>query len=144
MKTNLKVKYGDSTHEVEGKLLTVFCHDGSHDVKILDEDVQEINAWQTIEAANKLTEEHWKFLKSVPEFRKLFECVFKQEVINLETDTVPLRLHGSGVRHVVGMILLISEACAKGKRPHLVYPESHLHPRAQLGLVDMIRKFQGA
>jgi hypothetical protein len=47
-------------------------------------------------------------------------------------------MHGKGVQHIVGLILLTDAAIGLGLNPFWRLPESYLHPKFQLGLGDLI------
>lgn len=117
------VAIDDQLHVIEGKRLTLVCHKDDMNVKILDQDVMEINPEMTLSMAAELTHEQWQFLRQQPVFREKFGLVFK----GIEP---PDNLHSAsmGIKHVTGMIILIAQAIGTGKRPFLRLPESFLHP----------------
>ena len=47
------------------------------------------------------------------------------------------------VRHVVGLIILMTEAVMLGKVPFIKLPETYLHPRHQANLADMLAQWSG-
>jgi hypothetical protein len=87
----------------------------------------------TVPCADALTVETWNQIRTIPNFLKMWHCIFPSV-----TPPETLKGEGLGYRHVVGMLVLIVQALAKGKRPFLRFPETYLHPAAQLGLGDLL------
>ena len=114
--------------------INILCHHG--DVNIVNDrkDVYEITPEKTLAMAEAVTDEAWQQIKQNERFVKRFRLVFP----TIDLPDHPLQLHGSGVRHVVGLILLTDMALDTGKQPLWRFPESHLHPSAQLGLADLL------
>lgn len=98
----------------------------------------------TMALARRLTPEHWQWLRQQPRFMELLRCVFPAHDYPDAAFSPSLTMHGSGMQHVVGMIVLILAAQREGKRVFLRYPESCLHPSAQLGLGDMLIRMGAA
>ena len=99
----------------------------------------EIGSPATTERAQKLTQEELDAFRA-GDAARLFEMVFASQDIKLPKTIKELRQAGSGVLHVVGMIVMILEAYASGNfRVYLKFPETHLHHKAQIGLVEMLR-----
>lgn len=116
------------------KPINILCHDGT--VNIVNDrlDVYEITPEKTMAMAEAVTDEAWQQLKANDRFVKRFRLVFP----TIDLPDHPLQSHGSGVRHVVGLILLTDMALDSGKQPFWRTPEAHLHPSAQLGLADLL------
>lgn len=119
--------------------LTLLCHKG--DVNIINDDANSatIDPQATMAMAARIDAEvgTWEWLKGDAGFMKLLRYVFTEK--DYPTfEPHPLRTHGNGLRHVVGLIVLIKQAQANGKRPFIVFPETYLHPSAQLGLGDLL------
>lgn len=114
--------------------INILCHHG--DVNIVNDrkDVYEITPEKTLAMAEAVTDEAWQQIKQNERFIKRFRLVFP----TIDLPDHPLQSHGSGVRHVVGLILLTDMALDTGKQPMWRFPESHLHPSAQLGLADLL------
>lgn len=117
------------------KPINLLFHDGTVNIQNDREDVFEIDPLATIDAASKITPAEWAVLKHNSQFMRLFRLVFPD--IDLPEDHT-LQMHGAGVRHVVGLILLTHYAVRLGKAPFWRTPEAHLHPKAQLGLTDLL------
>jgi hypothetical protein len=128
------------TTEVGDKPVTLLCHKG--DVHITPTDQVEIGPEQTLARAGNVTQKEWEDLRNDASFIQLFNIVFP------EMSPLPDRItqQGTGVRHVVGMLLLLCEAitATPPRRPFLRYPESFLHPSAQSKLADLIILLSGA
>lgn len=116
------------------KPINLICHRDDVVIKNDRSDVVSIEPSDTIAYSNALSAEDWTQLKASTEFMRLFRLVFT----DIELLDHPLQSHGHGVRHVVGLILLTLDAMRQGKRPFWRFPESHLHPRSQLGLADLV------
>lgn len=116
------------------KPISIICH--RDDVVIENDlsDVVSIDPGMTIKCASEIDDDTWTQLKLHPEFMRLFRLVFP----TIELPDHSLQLHGSGVRHVVGLLVLTFNAMHDGKRPLWRFPESYLHPSAQLGLADVL------
>lgn len=126
--------------EVGDKPVTLLCHKG--DVYIAPTDQVEIGPEQTLARVESVTQEEWDDLRNDPSFAQLFNIVFP------EMSPLPerIRQQGTGVRHIIGMLLLLCEAITSTppRRPFLRYPESFLHPSAQSKLADLIIFLSGS
>lgn len=114
--------------------INLFFHDGS--VNIINDrpDVVSIDPHDTIERAKQISPADWQSLKASANFMRLFRLVFP----DAQLPDHPLQMHGSGVRHVVGLLVLTFTALREGKTPFWRLPESYLHPSAQVGLGDLL------
>ena len=125
-----KIIAGGTEHDIEVKPLTLLMH--ADEMRIEVPGRVEISAETTLARADKLTQEDWNSIRNVPEFLKMFKMV----MVDYDPPST-LKGEGMGVRHVVGMLVLIVETVAAGKLPFLQYPESFLHPKYQTGLADL-------
>jgi hypothetical protein len=116
------------------KPINILCHDGTVNIENDRKDVYEITPTTTLQMAEAVTGEAWRQLKANDRFLKRFRLVFP----DIDLPDHHLQGHGSGVRHVVGLILLTDMALDSGKQPFWRTPEAHLHPSAQLGLADLL------
>lgn len=116
------------------KPINILCHHGEVNIVNDRKDVYEITPEKTLAMAEAVTDEAWQQIKQNERFIKRFRLVFPA----IDLPDHPLQSHGSGVRHVVGLILLTDMALDSGKQPLWRFPESHLHPSAQLGLADLL------
>jgi len=116
------------------KPITIVYHDGSMDVKNDRDDIVRIDCFDTEARAQATSPSQWDALKRSQSFMRLFRLVFPDVTLPEH----PLQLHGSGVRHVVGLIVLTVLAMHDNKVPMWSYPETHLHPSAQLGMGDLL------
>lgn len=132
MTDTLKVRIDKDEHTLETKPLTVICHRDEMKITPLDEDVVLIDPTETVKVADALSDSDWTQLRILPQFVELWKLVFTK-------DDLPANLknEGLGYRHVVGLILLLCETVVANKRPYVRFPESYLHPSAQLGLADL-------
>lgn len=117
--------------------LNLMFHDGTINIENDRNDVYEVDAISTINIANAMSDDEWQRIKTHPTFLSRFRLVFP----DIDLPDHPLKLHGNGVKHVVGLILLTDLAIAAGKKPFWRNPEAHLHPRAQLGLGDLLIQY---
>lgn len=115
--------------------LTLLCHDGGVNIQNDRADIVEIGPEQTLACAAKIDANAWAWMKEQPSFMRLLRLVFPADRFDVGSE--PLSQHGIGFRHVVGMIVLLKGAMHAGKTPLVKFPESHLHPSAQLGLADL-------
>lgn len=128
--TTEKIIAGGTEHDIEVKPLTIIVNGGTMKVEVPGR--VEISAEMTLARADKLTQEDWDSIRNVPEFLKMFKMV----MVDYDPPST-LKGEGMGVRHVVGMLVLIVETVAAGKVPFVRYPESFLHPKYQTGLADL-------
>lgn len=117
--------------------LTLMFHDGTMKIENDLPDVMDIAPSLTLALAGKMDAgegkgEGWENFRRNESFMRLFRYVFPEEHI------VPNRGASTGVRHIAGMIVALALARASGLRAALRFPESYLHPKAQLGLADML------
>ena len=93
--------------------------------------IMEISPTQTLAMADIMTRDGlWESFRLNPSFMRLFRFVFP-------APAHPCEGASTGVRHVAGMIVLFAAAQTHGLKPFVRFPESYLHPKAQLGLADM-------
>lgn len=120
----------------EIKPITIVTH--RDDVRVENDlpDSVTIDPAATLACANKVDPNAWRWLKQQPQFVRLLRMVFPEDRFDLRDD-LPLQTHGHGLRHTVGLILLLLDAIKQGKTPHILYPESYLHPAQQVGLSDL-------
>lgn len=135
MPDSLKIRIGKDEHTLETKPITLIAHRGEN-ITPLDEDVILIDPTETVKKADALSDSDWTQLRILPQFVEMWKLVFTK-------DDPPANLKGEGLgyRHVVGLILLLCEAVVANKRPYVRFPESYLHPSAQLGLADLFIRF---
>tara|TARA_R110000822_G_scaffold35007_7_gene98883 strand:+ start:926 stop:1354 length:429 start_codon:yes stop_codon:yes gene_type:complete len=114
--------------------INLMFHDGIDEIKNDRDDAVTIDPTQTLAMADAVSEDHWRELKGSMAFMHKFRMVFG----DLGLPDHPLQLHGSGVRHVVGLILLTDTAIGVGLNPFWKFPESYLHPSHQAGLGDLL------
>jgi len=108
-------------------------HNGTISIVNDREDTVEISPKETLIVAEVMDRDNlWENFRANESFMRLFRFVFPDESV------VPERNASTGVRHVSGMIVMLSGTIRKGLRPFLRLPESYLHPKAQLGLADML------
>lgn len=119
--------------------LTVLCH--QDDVEITNdlEDTVEITPEDTLARAAQLTEADWVWLQAQPDFMRRLRCVFKED--RFPEFKGSFKMQGHGLKHTVGLILLLLIAAGDGKRPFVRFPESFLHPSQQSGLADLFTNF---
>lgn len=119
-----------------GNPINLFFHRGDVDIRNDLADVAEIDPFSTVQFSERMSDADWLKLKSDTTFMGLFRLVFP----DIDLPDHPLKQHGMGVKHVVGLICLTALAMSEGKRPFWRLPESYLHPSAQLGLGDLVIK----
>jgi hypothetical protein len=108
-------------------------HNGTVNMVNDREDTMEISPVQTLAVAQLMDRDNlWESFRANDSFMQLFRFVFPEEHI------APERKASTGVRHVSGMIVLLAAARRDRLRAFLRFPESYLHPKAQLGLADMM------
>ena len=115
-------------------LINLMFHDGTVNLVNDRKDAFEIDPVKTIKLADAMDLDSWLKIKRHPTFMSRFLLVFP----TIDLPDQPLSMHGNGVKHVVGLIILTDMALASGRKPFLRTPEAHLHPSAQLGLGDLL------
>ena len=143
MKESMRVRVdtadggGDEQTLDVNRSMTLIVHPGMMEVTALDDDVMTITAENTVARTRQLTLQQWDELRVAPGFVMLFKHVFDSDPpTDLLTTTVD-------VRHVVGLIILMTEAVMLGKVPFIKLPETYLHPRHQANLADMLAQWSG-
>jgi len=116
------------------KPINLLFHEGTQVIENDREDTVNIDPMKTLAIADAVNDAHWKELKHNMAFMHKFRMVFG----DLGLADVPLQMHGKGVQHVVGLILLTDTAIGLGLNPFWRLPESYLHPKHQLGLGDLL------
>lgn len=134
--SNLTITVDGQPHDIDAKPITLIVHQADERIEVPGSVA--IGPMETMTRAANVSPELWRALKAEPRFMRLFRLVFPDHLGIDLPDNQTLQQHGSGVRHVVGLILLTLEAIADGKQPYWQLPESHLHPSAQAGLADLI------
>ena len=115
-------------------LINLMFHDGTVNFVNDRKDTFEIDPIKTIKLADAMDLDSWLKIKSHPAFLSKFLMVFP----TIDLPDHSLKMHGNGVKHVVGLIILTDMALASGRKPFWRTPEAHLHPSAQLGLGDLL------
>jgi len=117
--------------------INILCHHGN--VNIINDrpDVVSIDPMDTMNRAKQIGPESWRCLKKTPQFITMFRTIFP----DIDLPDHPLQMHGYGVQHVVGLLVLTCEVILAGKTPFWRTPEAYLHPSAQLGLADVLISF---
>lgn len=116
------------------KPINILCHDGTVVIENDRSDVAELDPITTVQFARTITPSEWAYLKSNRSFMRLFRLVFE----DIELSGTPLQQLGTGVQHIVGLIVLTMFALKEGMTPFWRTPEAHLHPKQQLGLADLL------
>jgi len=129
----------DEEIEVEVKPLTIICHQGDMDVKIPNR--VEIGSPATLMKAEMLTQEELDVVTRVGE--KFFDMVFSSVKVSMPYTIDELRNSMTGVKHVVGMLAMIFNALLTGKQMFIKEPETHLHPKQQIGIAQMLMAMTG-
>jgi predicted ATPase len=117
--------------EIETAPLTLLFHQG--DVQIEARNRCQVDPETTLEACKEMSEYDWHKIRESKQFKDMFKKVF----FDMEPPEF-IHSEGLGVRHVVGMIVLIKLAQHHNVPVFIRYPESYLHPRYQLGLGDLL------
>lgn len=126
--------------EVKGAPLTVIVAGPNVDsVDVLDADVMLIDPELTVKTMREWHPDIWAKIAKTPRFIRLWRKVYP------ESDP-PVSLENAGLDtlHVAGMIMLVTLAMILGKRSHIRFPETYLHPAQQCGLADLFKEMQGA
>ena len=133
------VKAGEDQVCIQAKPLTVMVPSSNFPWDIEVPGAVRVGADVTVEVAMKITQKELDQMISEGA-EKLFALVFQSQHIEMPKKVAALRSAGSGVQHIMGMIKMITDAHKAGKtKIYLSFPETHLHPQAQLGLVDLLR-----
>lgn len=119
----------------DAKIVIVAKSAEVQDLEVDQDDIFLIDPESTIATADALSQEQWETYKNTPHFVHLFNIVFGGSIILSREPRI--QGAGSGVRHVVGMLILLSHAENLGKRPLLRYPETCLHQKIQARLADL-------
>jgi len=128
------IKAGNTDHAIDTKPLTLVFHEGFMNISVKDEDVVTITPQDTLAAASTVSQATWGKLRGNGRFCRWFGLVFDRS----PADMADLRTESTGVKHVVGLLLLINRAIVDGKRPFIQFPETYLHPKLQCGLGDLL------
>lgn len=129
--------------EIEAKPFTVLFHPGEIQLEIPTH--HEINGETTLARCDMLTTDEWEFLSTNERFLGLVAIVWKGTDVKVPaTVDELLTKRNRAYRHVVGMIIELAECIADGRKIFLREPETHLHPKQQMQLVDMLRAMQSA
>jgi hypothetical protein len=130
---------GPEEHCIKARKFTVLCPSSNFPWEIGVPEAVEIGSPGTLNRSAKLTQEELDLLFVVGA-EELFDMVFKTQDIKMPKTVEELSVAGAGVNHVLGIITMIMEAFAQGNHKiFLQFPETHLHPKAVMGLVDMLR-----
>lgn len=89
---------------------------------------------QTIAAAKEISQTEWEAIRVNDTFRKWWHTLW-QEVPTPEV----LEKSGLGVRHSVGLMVLVSKALVERQPMHLQLPETYLHPRQCARIVTLLQ-----
>jgi hypothetical protein len=118
-------------HDVEVRPITLICHHGNVALQVPGR--VEIGPEQTLARTGQMTQPEWDQWRKLPPFAHGFKTVFNDQEL-------PERLPSAdmGVRHIVGLLVLLIETVVAGGKPFLRLPESFLHPRYQLNLADLL------
>ena len=121
------------------KPLNFLCHDGTTVIRNDMPNTVTIDPTATMEMARRISSEEgaWNFLKGDKGFMALFSCVYNAEAFRSMGADIPLTDYPEGVQHITGLIVMVKEAQATGKRAFIRLPETYLHPRQQVGLGDL-------
>lgn len=130
------IKVNGEPQEVEVRPITLLCHNGMANIEVEGRVV--INPVSTLECVGMLTKEQWQTLAQAEAFKELFKTVFPD--LDMPAD---ITREGMGVKHVVGLILMIRYAALIGKQPFIQMPESYLHPKYQSNLANLFIKISG-
>ena len=142
---DLRVRYGPDPVEpaiVKGKPITLFVHQGRHDVvaeRVDGTPVVVISSPDTLaEIDDPSCELHWAF-----------NAFWHTANVGLHEQSLPepnieeLHRCGSGFKHLAGLINLTLKAVIDQKVvPHWRYPEAHLHPSVAAALADVLIALQ--
>jgi len=131
------VMVGDEKVCVAVKPLTILVPSDGIWQKITIPDAVEIGSPETLDVSRKLIQAELDALHTIGAV-ELFDLVFKGQNVRMPKTVSELRISGDGVCHIIGMIVMIIDALEKNKRIHLRHPETHLHPKAQAGLANMV------
>jgi len=97
-----------------------------------------IDPERTLETAKNLSEEEWAGLLVTANFLRIYRELWQAD------PPKDLKKSAIGVRHSVGMILMLLMARFEGLKSHLVLPETYLHPVQVRNLTSMIYRITGA
>lgn len=97
-----------------------------------------IDPEKTVETAKNLSDAEWADLLGSSNFLKMYRELWKND------PPKDLKKSAIGVRHSVGMILMLCMARCNGLKSHLVLPETYLHPTQVQRLMSMIYLVTGA
>lgn len=123
--------------EIKDKLddkINLLFHDGTDDIHNDIDGVILIDPSITLATSDAINDDMWRSLKHDEGFMHKFRLVFG----DLGLPDHSLKQHGTGVRHIVGLIVATDLVMQIGKSPFWKMPESYLHPKYQLGLGDLI------
>lgn len=93
-----------------------------------------ITSPDTVLLARKLTQADLDLLHQGG-IERYFKVVFPD--FSMPKTVAEVQAEGTGVQHVLGMLVMIINAICEGKQIHFVHPEAHLHPSSQANLADL-------
>lgn len=119
--------------------LTALVH--QQGIRVDVPDFLEVNGRNTIDCMEKMSQQAWTHISTGELFQHLFRLVFDEEEVPIPETIEALNKGDYGVIHIAGMIVLCCEAMFEGKyKIFLRTPESHLHPKSERRIMQMIRK----
>jgi hypothetical protein len=121
-------------HEIETRRLTLLCHQG--DVRIDVPSRFEITPQITVEQAEMMNDRHLELLREAGG-EQMFRMMFG-DAVAFPASAADLKREGMGIKHAIGLLALAMLCIGAGVPAFLRYPESYLHPRAQLDLADVL------
>lgn len=138
----------DQRIDIELRALTIICHPGNVHIKDVvasdgGPEIAEISSEHTLYAVANMHASTYRFWLSIDWVTKSWHHIIGSEgkhPVMIPPTIEEMRRTSQAGRHVFGMLTRIAEVLVAGKRPHLLYPESFLHPSQQVALTDVLLK----
>lgn len=146
--TQIKTTHLDEKGEPVERMLDLDANEGGITLIVHQQNIRvdvpafvEINAQDTIRCMQEMTQSAWEWISTGQIFKKLWKEAFDPcDRMDPPKKIAALNVSDHGLVHVAGMIVLGCEACQAGQSVFFRNPETHLHPKTQRYIAQMLHK----